>query len=107
MAECVYCRVATELYDSGVPVCPKCSSERDRKASKKPPAKSRTIHNLLADEITEATARTNKASQAFLEVVGQIPSGFPHPDGSARIHYASHDLSTARKDLNEGASAAG
>ena len=31
--------------------------------------------------------------------MGQIPSGFPHPDGSQRIHNASRDLSTARKDL--------
>ena len=99
MAACAYCGAETELYDSGVPVCLKCSEERDNRASKKPPTSSKTIQNILVNEIVEATARTNTASQAFLEVMGQIPSGFPHPDGSQRIHNASRELSTAREDL--------
>jgi len=41
----------------------------------------------------------NKATHAFFEVMGQVPTGFPHPDGSQRIHNASLELSTARKEL--------
>jgi hypothetical protein len=99
MAECAYCKADTELYNNGVPICLKCSNEPDNKASKKPLARAKSIQNILADEIVEATARTNKATQSFFDVMGQIPTGFPHPDGSQRIHNASRDLSTARKDL--------
>lgn len=99
MAACAYCGAETELYVNGVPVCLKCSEERDNRASKKPPTSSKTVQNILVNEIVEATARTNTASQAFLEVMGQIPTGFPHPDGSQRIHNASRELSTARKNL--------
>ena len=99
MAACAYCGAETELYENGVPICLKCSDERDSKVSKKPPASSATIQNILVNEIVEATARSNKASHDFLEVMGQIPTGFPHPDGSQRIHNASRVLSMARKDL--------
>ena len=98
MAACSHCGAETELYDSGVPICIKCSNVRDN-ASKKPPASSQTIRNILLNEIEEATARTNKASRNFFEVMGQIPTGFSHPDGSQVIHNASRHLSTARKDL--------
>jgi hypothetical protein len=53
----------------------------------------------LVDDIAKATARANKASQTFFEVIGKVPSGFPHPDGSQDIHNFSPELSTARKDL--------
>ena len=99
MAKCANCRAETQLYDNGVPICLECAEARDNKAIKKPPASSKSIQNLLVDEIVEATSRTNQATQAFFEVMGHIPSGFPHPDGSQRIHNASNELSTARKDL--------
>jgi hypothetical protein len=28
-----------------------------------------------------------------------VPSGLPHPDGTPRIHNASHELDTARKEM--------
>jgi hypothetical protein len=99
MAACAYCGAETQLYDSGVPICLKCSDERENKPSRKPPASGQSIRNLLVSEIAEATARANKASQTFLEVMGKVPSGFPHPDGSQRIHNVSRELSLARKDL--------
>lgn len=34
-----------------------------------------------------------------MEVMGQIPGGLPHPDGSEHIHNVSRELSAARKDL--------
>ena len=99
MALCIHCKAKeTELYDSGVPICLKCADERDNNA-RKPPVSSRTIQSILANEVADAASRTNKATNAFFEVMGQIPSGFPHPDGSQNIHNASRELSTARKDL--------
>ena len=82
-----------------MPICLRCSEERDSKASKKPPVSGQSIRSILLDDITKATARANKASQNFMEVMGQIPSGFPHSDGSQHIHNVSRELSTARKDL--------
>jgi hypothetical protein len=99
MAACAYCGAETELYESGVPLCVKCSDERESKAKKKPPASGQSIRSVLVDEIAQATARVNKASQAFFEVMGQIPTGFPHSDGSQHIHNVSRELSTARQDL--------
>lgn len=99
MAACAYCGAETDLYECGVPICPKCSDERDNKASKKPPARGQSIRNPLLGDIAKATARANKASQTFMEVMDQIPSGFPHSDGSQHIHNVSRELSEARKDL--------
>ena len=98
MAKCGYCGSETELCNGGLPICLKCSDERENKP-KKPPAISKSIQTILVDEIVEATARANRASRDFLEVMGHIPTGFPHPDGSQRIHNASRELSMARKDL--------
>jgi len=99
MAKCTDCGSETELYYSGVPICLKCSEERESKPSKKPPTSSTTIQKVLVDEIVEATARVNQTSREFFDVMGHIPTGFPHPDGPQRIHNASSNLSTARKDL--------
>lgn len=99
MAACTYCGAETQLYENGVPICLKCSDEWDSKAKKKPPASGQSIRSILVREIAEATARVNRASQAFFEVMGKIPSGFPHPDGAQHIHNASRELATARKDL--------
>src|SRR5437868_13945616 len=98
MAKCLYCGSETGLCNGGVPICLKCSDERANKP-KKPPAISKSIQTILIDEIVQATARVNRAYRDFLEVMGHIPTGFPHPDGSQRIHNASGELAKARKDL--------
>jgi hypothetical protein len=99
MAPCAYCGTETQLYENGVPICLKCSDERESKAKKKLPASGQSIRSILLDEIVQATARVNKASQAFFEVMGKVPPGFPHPDGTQHIHNVSHELAKARKDL--------
>ena len=99
MAACAYCGAEAQQYNNGVPICAGCSNERADKTSKKPPASSGSIRNILAAEIVEATADLNRASREFFEVMGHIPTGFPHPDGSQHIHKASRDLSAARKNL--------
>lgn len=99
MAACAYCGAETELYANGVRICLKCSEERENKPSRKPPASGQSIRSVLVDDIAKATARVNEANNTFFEVMGHIPTGFPHPDGSQHIHNASRNLSTARKDL--------
>jgi hypothetical protein len=99
MADCAHCGAETELYENGAPICLKCLDERKSNANKKPPTSFGSIRNILANEIVEATARWQKESRDFFEVMGQIPSGFPHPDGSQHIHNVSRALSTARMDL--------
>lgn len=100
MERCALCREEdTALYENGVPICLKCSTERENNTSTKPPASARSVQNILVEQIVGATNRVNKATHAFFEVMGQVPTGFPHPDGSQRIHNASLELSTARKEL--------
>ena len=41
----------------------------------------------------------NSASRKFNEVVRDIPSGLPHPDGTQRIHNLSRELADAREKL--------
>ena len=53
----------------------------------------------LIQSLTEATVRANAASEAFTAIMSDIPSGIPHPDGIQRIHSASRELSTARKEM--------
>lgn len=96
MAECAYCKADTELDESGVSVCPSCSDAYTRR---KPPATNQQILNALLQDVIELTARTEQATEEFEEVIGQIPSGLPHPDGTQRIKNASAKLSTARKEL--------
>ena len=85
MAECAYCKADTELYVGGVPICLKCSEERE--AKRKPPIE-RDVRTSLIQGIAEATERANEASEAFGKVIDQAPSGLPHPDGVQRIHNA-------------------
>ena len=43
----------------------------------------------------ESTQRLRR----FIAVMGDVPSGLPHPDGTQRIHNASRELSAARKEV--------
>jgi len=99
MAACAHCGAETQLYANGVPTCVRCSEQRVNQVRKGPSISGQSIRSVLVANITQATARANRASQAFIEVMGQIPSGLPHPDGIQRIHNASGELAKARKDL--------
>ena len=97
MALCAYCQAETELYDGGdVPICIECSDAR--KARRKPPATEQQIRTTLFQDVFEATARNNEATREFEAVMGQFPSGLPHPDGAQRIKNASSSLTVARKE---------
>jgi hypothetical protein len=97
MAECAYCKAETELHNNGVPICLKCSD--DQEAKRKPPATQQQILNTLLQDVIELTARTEQATEEFEDLMGQIPSGLPHPDGTQRIKNASAKLSIARNEL--------
>src|SRR3954465_2124107 len=97
MAECAYCKAETELHVNNVPVCLTCSE--DREAKRKPPQSENQIHRILVQELLEATHLRNEANQEFEAIMGQFPSGFPHPDGTQRIYNASAKLSIARKNM--------
>jgi hypothetical protein len=57
------------------------------------------IHEILKDEFEAAKRRMNNASTKFNEVVRDIPSGLPHPDGTQRIHNLGRELADARERL--------
>ena len=96
MARCIYCAAATEMYVSQVPTCLNCS---ERQEKRKPPAREKQIRTVLVDCLVEATVRTSAASQTFNMVMGQFPSGLPHPNGSQQVQNASAALAEARKEL--------
>ena len=64
-----------------------------------PPATEQQIRSTLLQDVIELTARTEQAAEEFETVMGQIPSGLPHPDGVQQIKNASDKLSTARNEL--------
>ncbi len=98
MAECAYCKAETQLYDRDVPICAQCAEARDG-TPRKPPASEQQIRTRLLEEVLEATVRTSEAAREFEAVLGQFPSGLPHPDGAQRIENASQNLTVARKKL--------
>ena len=57
------------------------------------------IHEILREEFEAAKRRMNIASVKFNEVVREIPSGLPHPDGTQRIHNVGRELADAREKL--------
>jgi hypothetical protein len=97
VAYCVYCGADTELYAGGVPACGKCSGESAGRLEKLPIE--RKVLSTLHREILASTARAHAASKALIAIMGDIPSGLPHPDGSQRIQNASRVLSTARSEV--------
>jgi len=66
-------------------------------AKRKPPKSELEVLRSLIREVIDATAEKNEASDEFDIVMGQFPSGLPHPDGSQRIANSSQRLSFARK----------
>src|SRR5437764_14493150 len=57
------------------------------------------IANILRDAFDAALRERNTASENFDEVLHDIPSRLPHPDGVQRIKNASSALSAARDKM--------
>jgi len=97
MAECAYCKAETQLFENDVPVCLRCSEARE---SKHESADSENqVGTILDREFAAAAERAKAASAGFDATVSEIPSGLPHPDGTQRIHNASHEVSAARIEM--------
>ena len=94
MAQCAYCKAETEMYHSDSPICLRCSERQD--TEKRPPAVESQLRARLMQDLMETSARARTASEAFLVLMKETPSGLPHPDGVQRIQNASRELSLAR-----------
>jgi len=57
------------------------------------------IHAVLKHELAVATELAVQATEEFLKITTEIPSSLPHPDGTQRIHNASHAMSQARERM--------
>lgn len=68
-------------------------TERSEQAS----LDSREIRQRLEDDFDTAQQRRIAASKKFAEVMGEIPSGTPHPDGTDHIRMASREYSASRE----------
>ena len=90
MARCAYCQTETELYEGPSPICVPCAETS---------MANRVARAKLLHDLDEATRRAEAAKDAFTAVTGSIPSGIPHPDGTRRIHNASHELNVARDEM--------
>jgi len=55
------------------------------------------IRQLLQDDFDAAQQRRIAASKRFAEVMNDIPSAIPHPDGTDRIRLASSEYSASRE----------
>ena len=98
---CIYCGAETFLSQSETPLCAKCAEAID--ARQQPPKRASLhkdyVRRILQLEVAETTARAEASAAEFKVIINSIPSGIPHPDGTQRIHQASHNLSNARKDM--------
>jgi len=54
------------------------------------------IRQVLQEDFDAAQDRGIEASKLFAEVMSDIPSGIPHPDGTDRIRLASREYSASR-----------
>ena len=54
------------------------------------------IRQVLQEDFDAAQDRRIEASKLFAEVMSDIPSGLPHPDGTDRIRLASSEYSATR-----------
>jgi hypothetical protein len=53
------------------------------------------VRKVLQNELEAAQERRAAASEHFNEVMAEVPSGLPHPDGTHRIRLASREYSGA------------
>src|SRR5665213_1249983 len=94
MALCTYCQNVTELYDGGTPVCVECSKPQL-------PLSHHAIYAALQQDVTAGEERANAANAAFREVMKDIPSNLPHPDGTQRVLNVCRLLSVARREMTD------
>jgi hypothetical protein len=98
VARCAYCKEETDTYIGGdVPICTECFDAQE--ANRTPPATQDRFRNTLLQDYLEAMALNNEATREFEAVMGQFPSGSPHPGGAQRIKNASSKPSSASQAM--------
>ena len=97
MTICAFCESEAELALDGVPLCEECARKPESEIGKL--KTDREIRAALQREILVSTARAHAASETLGAIMGDIPSGLPHPDGSQRIQNAAHALAAARNEV--------
>ena len=97
MKLCVFCESEAELAIDGAPVCEDCSGKPETDFGRL--KTDRQFRAALHREILASTARAHAASEVLIAIMGDIPSGLPHPDGSQRIQNAARALAAARNDV--------
>ena len=90
MARCAYCESETELFNGGTPICAQCDNAKQETLN---------LRRKLVRDLAEATLAAEAASVEFDTVMKDIPSALPHPDGTQRIHNASHRMKIAREAM--------
>ena len=99
MSPCSRCNRPTELHINGVAVCPTCAATEPQKGPQPVKPSRKQIQDTLVKNLAKASARAYEASEFFNTVMGDIPSGIVHPDGTQRIHNASREMSAARREM--------
>jgi hypothetical protein len=59
------------------------------------------IGKILRDDFDAALKRQKTASETFVKIVRDVPSGLPHPDGVQRIKNVSDALAAAHDEMIE------
>jgi hypothetical protein len=54
---------------------------------------------LLQENLKAAEQRRDVASERFHEIMSEVPSGIPHPDGTLRIQLVSREYTSAREEV--------
>ena len=59
------------------------------------------VMKILQDEVTCSKQQLDAANRTFDDVIREVPSMLPNPDGIQRIKNVSRDLALCRDKLNE------
>jgi hypothetical protein len=95
MDNCAFCNTETELYVNSIPICSKCSGDREHKST---PTEA-DIRDTLQAELLQATMRALEAEDKFKAIMEEIPSGLPSPDGAQRITNALREVTASRVEM--------
>ena len=99
MSPCTRCSAPTDLCINGFPICPECAGTDPPRLPHLVEPNKENIRTSLIERLAAASARAFEASEHFNQMIDDIPSGLPHPDGTQRIHNASRALSDARREM--------
>jgi hypothetical protein len=97
MAPCRLCGAETASSPGAVPVCANCAPIGIAPGLALGLLPKPSIRERLQYEEGAARDESKRAWSVFLELTQQIPSGLPHPDGTARIRQARIEFHAAQE----------